>query len=232
MITRARLAIGLGTGRCGTNSLAALIALQDDAVGTHERLGPGVAWIGGEAAVDQVLDAMLAELAAGKQLALEVGFYYLPYVARIRARVPSARFVVLKRDRDATLESFLEKTRDKAHHWVPETLTTRRRRWNQCFPKYEPGTPKRAAILRYYDEYYAATDALERAEPEVFFTLRTEELGVVAAQRRMLDFLGVPTALQRTQEGLQTNRGEDVEVSALRPLRQWFERLFKGPTDD
>lgn len=232
MTTRTRLAIGLGTGRCGTNSLAHLIALQDGAIGTHERLGPGVAWIGGEAAVDQVLDAMLAELAAGKALALEVGFYYLPYVARIRARVPDARFVVLKRDRAATIESFMEKTRDKAHHWVPETITTRRKRWNHCFPKYEPGTPKRAAVGRYYDEYYAATDALERAEPGVFFTMRTEELGVVAAQRRLLDFLGVPKDLQRTQEGLQTNRGEDVEAGALRPLRQWFERLFRGSSDD
>src|SRR5690349_11769692 len=100
MKSRAHFAIGLGTGRCGTNSLAHLIALQADAVGTHERLGPGVAWVGGEAAVDEVLDAMLAELSAGKQLALEVGFYYLPYVARIRARVPDARFVVLKRDRE------------------------------------------------------------------------------------------------------------------------------------
>lgn len=232
MNTRAQLAIGLGTGRCGTNSLAHLIALQPDAVGTHERLGPGVAWIGGEAAVDEVLDAMLAELAGGKDLALEVGFYYLPYVARIRARVPDARFVVLKRDRAATIESFMEKTRDKAHHWVPETLTTRRKRWNQCFPKYEPGIPKRVAVGRYYDEYYAATDALERAEPAVFFTMRTEELGVVAAQRRLLEFLGVAPELQRTQEGLQTNRGEDVEVSALRPLRQWFESLFRDRTDD
>jgi hypothetical protein len=229
---RARLAIGLGTGRSGTNSLAHLIAMQPGAVGTHERLGPGVAWVGGEAAVDQVLNAMLAELAAGKELALEVGFYYLPYVARIRARVPDARFVVLKRDRNATIESFMAKTRDKAHHWVPETLTTRRKRWNQCFPKYEPGTPKRVAVGRYYDEYYAVTDALERAEPGVFFTLRTEELGVVATQRRLLDFLGVPRDEQRTEAGLQTNRGEDVGVSALRPLRQWIEGIFRRRDED
>jgi hypothetical protein len=215
-----------------TNSLAHLIALQPDAVGTLERLGPGVAWIGGEAAVDEVLDAMLAEMAAGKRVALEVGFYYLPYVARVRARVPGAKFIVLQRDRAATIESFMEKTRDKAHHWVPETAFTRRRRWNQCFPKYEPGTPKRAAVGRYYDEYYAATAALERAEPAVFMTVRTEQLGDEATQRRILDFLGVPAAAQRLSPGLKTNRGEDVASSPLRPLRRWFEGLFRSPNDD
>jgi len=217
-----RVMIGLGTGRCGTNSLAALIALQPGAVGTHERRGHRVAWVGGEDEVDRVLDALAAELAQGATLVGEVGLYYLPYVARIRARFPEARFVVLQRDRARTVESFMEKTADKSNHWAPTARFARHARWDECFPTYEAGLPKREAIGRYWDEYYATTDALERAEPAVFLTVRTEALGLVDTQRRILGFLGIPPERQVVSEGLATNRAEDVAPSLGKRLRRWW----------
>jgi hypothetical protein len=220
-----RVMIGLGTGRCGTNSLAALIALQPGALGTHERHGPAVAWTGGEAEVDRVLDELASDLAAGATLVGEIGLYYLPYVARIRARFPTARFVVLQRDRARTVESFMEKTADKSNHWAPTPRGARHARWDHCFPTYEAALSKREAIGRYWDEYYAATAALERAEPSVFLTVRTEELGEVATQRRILDFLGVPAAAQRISAGLATNRAEDVAPSLGKRLRRWWRGL-------
>ena len=222
MSAPARLMIGLGTGRCGTHSLAALVSLQPGAIGTHERRGAAVAWVGGEREVDAVLDELAADLAAGATLVGEIGLYYLPYVARIRARFPAARFVVLKRDRARTVESFMEKTADKSNHWAPTRRFARHARWDHCFPTYDAALPKREAIGRYWDEYYAATDALERAEPQAFLTVRTEELGAIATQRRILGFLGVPAEQQRVSEGLATNRAEDVSPSLGKRLRRWW----------
>jgi len=226
MSAPAKLMIGLGTGRSGTHSLAALIELQPGAIATHERHGAAVAWSGGEAEVDRVLDELAAELARGATLVGEIGLYYLPYVARIRARFPTARFVVLQRDRARTVESFMEKTADKSNHWAPTPAFARHARWDHCFPTYEATLPKREAIGRYWDEYYATTAALERAEPQAFLTVRTEELGLVATQRRILGFLGVPVELQVVSEGLATNRAEDVTPSLGKRLRRWWRGRF------
>jgi hypothetical protein len=220
--------IGLGTGRCGTHSLAALIAMQPGAIGTHERHGADIAWVGGEREVDRVLDELAADLAAGATLVGEIGLYYLPYVARIRARFPTARFVVLQRDRARTVESFMEKTADKSNHWAPTARFARHARWDHCFPTYDAALSKRDAIGRYWDEYYATTAALERAEPQAFLTVRTEELGTVATQRRILDFLGLPPAAQQVSAGLASNRAEDVAPSLGKRLRRWWRGRFGG----
>lgn len=222
MTTPTRVMFGLGTGRCGTNSLAALIALQPGAIGGHERRGPRIAWTGGEHEVDRVLDEITAELAGGATLVGEIGLYYLPYAVRIRARFPEVRFVVLQRDRASTIESFLEKTADKSNHWAPTRRFARHARWDHCFPTYQAVLPKAEAIGRYWDEYYAMTDALERAEPATFLTVRTEALGLPETQRRILDFLGVPRERQVLSEGLATNRAEDVTPSLGKRLRRWW----------
>ena len=175
MTAPTRVMFGLGTGRCGTNSLAALIALQPGAVGTHERRGHRVAWVGGEAEVDRVLDALAADLAQGATLVGEVGLYYLPYVAGIRARFPEARFIVLQRDRAATVASFLDKTADKSNHWAPTPRFARHARWSACFPTYEPGLDKAAAIGRYWDEATAPGQKAARDRGNTFIQISAQE---------------------------------------------------------
>lgn len=220
-----RVVFGLGTGRCGTATLAALIELQAGGCGGHERLGHRVAWQGGEREVDVVLRMLEDELASGVRLIGEVGFYYLPYLARIRARFPAARFIVLQRERAATIASFLDKTVDKANHWAPTPRFARHARWSRCFPTYPAGLDKAAAIGRYWDQYYAATATLERAEPEVFMTVGTERLGEIATQHAILDFLGLPRGDQMVDAGLQRNRTSDVRQSFGKRLRRWWRRL-------
>lgn len=232
MTAPTRVMFGLGTGRCGTNSLAALIALQPGAIGGHERRGHRVAWVGGEHEVDRVLDEVAADLAGGAALVGEIGLYYLPYAARIRARFPAVRFVVLQRDRAGTVASFLEKTADKSNHWAPTPRFARHARWNHCFPTYDAALPKAEAIGRYWDEYYAMTDALERADPARYFTVRTEELGLPTTQQRILDFLGVPRERQVLSEGLTTNRALDVTPSLGKRLRRWWRGLADGSGSD
>lgn len=220
-----RVMFGLGTGRCGTATLAALIQLQAGGSGGHERLGHRVAWSGGEREIDVVSRMLEDELAAGARLVGEVGFYYLPYLTRLRARFPAARFIVLQRERAATIASFLDKTVDKSNHWAPTPRFARHARWSRCFPTYPAGLDKAKAIGRYWDEYYAATATLERAEPRVFMTVGTERLGEVATQHAILEFLGRPAAERVVDAGLQRNRAGDVRQSFGKRLRRWWRRL-------
>lgn len=132
-----RLIFGLGSGRCGTTSLASLLNGMPGVVCFHESNAMGMAWSGAEHAVHSVLNDFEGVLAGGPRAvsvdlgayhALEgndplhrlktlervraigdVASYYLPYVELILDRAPRAVFPCLRRDRRETVESFVQK---------------------------------------------------------------------------------------------------------------------------
>lgn len=143
------LIFGLGSGRCGTTSLAALLNRQPDVCCFHELAPSVMAWEGAEATVGSLLrdfgaigeggprwvtadrvvperETGLARLGALEQVTAlgDVASYYLPYVAFILEQAPGARFPVLRRDRDETVRSFVRKLTDhggrvKRRWWEP-----------------------------------------------------------------------------------------------------------------
>ena len=66
----------------------------------------------------------------------------------------------------------------------------------------------------------------------MFLTVRTEDLPYVATQQRILDFLGVPRAVQRTRAGLLLNRAADKPFMLLRRLRYRVEGWFRAGMRD
>jgi hypothetical protein len=139
--------IGLGTGRCGTSSLAALLNGQPETTCFHELNPSSMAWTGAEATVgslmrdfsdilqggDRVVTAdmvspnrlaPLSRLASLERVSAigDVGSYYLPYVETMLARWPEIRFPCLQRDRSAVIESFVVKLCSDGpvprNHWV------------------------------------------------------------------------------------------------------------------
>lgn len=124
--------IGLGSGRCGTRSLAALLNAQPDTVCFHEVNPSCMAWTGTERTVLSMLEEFRAVLAGGpRQITVDlasrrraeqlprlrsleavrtigdVASYYLPY-APMLAEMPDVRLPVLRRDKAATAASFVE----------------------------------------------------------------------------------------------------------------------------
>ncbi|MBF9059572.1 hypothetical protein HKCCSP123_10305 [Rhodobacterales bacterium HKCCSP123] len=132
-----RLIFGLGSGRCGTTSLATLLNGIPGVVCFHESNAMGMAWSGAEHAVHSVLNDFQAVLAGGpRAVSVDLGAYrplegfdplhrlktlervraigdvaswYLPYVELILEREPNAVFPCLRRDRQETVESFVRK---------------------------------------------------------------------------------------------------------------------------
>ena len=138
-----RIVIGLGTGRCGTKSLAALLGLP------HEDGGP-LPW---EVDERRLIDRIEKWRSSDEPVVGDVGFYYLPYVELLREHA-ECRFICLKRHRRETIESYMRKTEGK-NHWMRHDGSRWKLDpvWDVAFPKYELG-PKAEAIGRLWDEYY------------------------------------------------------------------------------
>jgi hypothetical protein len=125
-----QLVIGLGTGRCGTVTLAQLLKAQPGCAGTfsHEQ-HPLLAWTqpseramlrAADGRVRQLLQRRLRSHAAASRdgadndaaptpLVGDVASFYLPYVETILSIEPGAKFVVLRRARAEVVASFLRK---------------------------------------------------------------------------------------------------------------------------
>jgi hypothetical protein len=204
------LVIGLGTGRCGTHTLAALLTMQPEAAVTHERFGTALHWQGSEHQVRALIAAWCAAPSAGglpasDQIYGDVHSAYLPYANLLLDTSREVRMVCLRRDRGATVASFLEKTKRKANHWAPTSRFARRARWSDCFPTYSADLPKPEAIARYWDEYYAEAERLAERRPQQIHVFPMEALNSEAGQREILDFIGIARASQQVDPGLRLN---------------------------
>lgn len=197
-----QLVIGLGTGRCGTQSLAVVLNYQNAARVTHERYG-AIAWQGDEERVATFV--RLCATAQGLDLAGDVAFYYLPYVEQILGLVPSAKFVCLKRDRKATVHSFVTRTRHKNHWTQHDGAKWRLDAWDRCFPKYPVGD-KAQAIGMYWDDYYCRAAALETAYPTAFRVFSMDVLNADEGQNALFDFLGISPRARRVILDVHENR--------------------------
>ena len=196
-----RIVIGLGSGRCGTVSLSRFLDCQLGTTVLHEgcqiyrgrrvRQLPRLPWAVSLPAFSTVLDSLAQAPAA---IAGDVASYYLPYMRNYLTESTSSRLriIVLQRQREATVQSFLVKTRGRNHwsrnpigRWRPDSA------WDPCFPKYsEMG--KAEAIGKYYDEYYATCEELAADFPEQLRIFAVQELNGLEGRQRILDFIGVP----------------------------------------
>jgi hypothetical protein len=235
------IVIGLGSGRSGTASLAKLLNAQRDALCFHEMNPSCVRFHGTPRPILNTIDEFQTIVDGGDpsmltvdlsrpvaaeaydalcrmervRLVGDIAFYYLSYVELIARHNPNVRFVCLKRDRQATIESWLRKS--TIGRWPSKRLADRLASlitrtpyhtahnpwmqhdgldwavddvWDKCFPKF-PGPTRTEAIAQYYDYYYAETDRLAALLPERFRLVHTDELSAPTMQRALLAFCGV-----------------------------------------
>ncbi|MCB1038849.1 MAG: hypothetical protein KDA94_04860 [Acidimicrobiales bacterium] len=173
-----RLVIGLGTGRCGTHSLADLLAAQPGTVAMHQP-APCLPWHVDFGWYRDVNDLIAAQ---GPAVVALVAWYYLPYVDLL-ARDHDVRFVCLQRDRASTVAS-IDRLTAQFDHWSNRSPShSANERWRSLFPSYDVDD-KVEALGRYYDEYYERARAHADAMPDRFSVFATTDLnddGGVAA---------------------------------------------------
>lgn len=228
--TQPQLVIGLGTGRCGTQSLAHLLNQQNAAKVDHERIEHLIRWQGSEQAVQTFLDEAMAQTEF--QLIGDVAFYYLPYVEAILARQPKVKFICLQRACTETVVSYLQKTEGRNHWMAHDGKSWQLSVWDDCYPKYAVSDKESALTLYWYDYYFTAT-RLQALYPQQFRIFPMTVLNSKAGQRTMLAFLGIPEAHMRFAVGIRVNttRAEQWQQlrTALLAKIHALARLVKAP---
>lgn len=163
--------VGLGTGRCGTHSLARLLSLQHGIEVGHER-HPPLDWEG-DAEPDRHIR---------RDNTADVGFYYLNYVEGLLRQYPDLKAVCMVRDRQSVVDSFI-RVRPRGTDWFSHG--GKPNQWDRCFPKYN--VPFSLAVAAYWTDYNAKAMLLAG---ERFRLFRTEKLNSESAVDELLEWLG------------------------------------------
>ncbi len=174
-----RLIFGVGTGRCGTNSLAKLLSKQPETTVTHEALYV-TPEVGGD--YDGALEALAKRTA---KFVGDVAPWHIWHVPRSVVE-QNARFICLKRPRAATVESWVRV--NNPHRWHQTEKGWEYGRLN-LLPRYD-GATLAEALGNYWDHYYRLAEQLAGEFPDGFQIWPTESLNDPAAVEAILRFVG------------------------------------------
>ncbi len=196
-----RVILGMGTGRCGSHTLAELLSRQPDTQVTHEQ-PPLLAW-----KPDPGRDVMAARLerlfrTRPQARVGDVASFYLPYVEAAIAREPQLRVICLERPREEVVASFCAWI-DVAHplptdHWSVEPARGWYHEpvWTRIFPQY-PTKSREEGLRRYWDEYHTrATGLMRRFPNHVRLFPMAATFNTEGGMREMLTFAGIPPEQQ------------------------------------
>lgn len=223
-IVQQQLVLGIGSGRCGTLSLARLLDAQPAAVVTHERR-PLMPWSSSDS--QSLVSERIASFRRNTaDIVGDVASYYLPYIEESIRQVPSIRIVALKRDCEEVVKSFCAWS-DLAHsaptdHWSeqPAAGYFHDPVWSTVFPKY-PVASREEGIRRYWKEYYETVDKLQRAYPENIRVFgMNETLNTQPGQRELLSFAGVPRESQVLNLDGSTHQVESLRHPPARSAKR------------
>lgn len=174
--------IGLGTGRCGTVSLTNLLSLQDSCVANHEYRMKNQARVWGNnfTALKEYIDNK------SEKFVCEVSFYNLPEVDRLIDRYNNVKFIIMKRDKQETIDSYMKKTIGRNHWQEHDGTRYRYCEWDSAYPKFN-GNDKADSIGMYWDMYYHLCDHIDQS---LCYTMNTNDLNDEAKCLDMLSFCG------------------------------------------
>lgn len=177
-----KLIIGLGTGRCGTMSLANLLNFQIDAHISHEMGGkPMLPW---KKKIPDFDHFMRVILGRKETYVGDIAFYLLPYWKELLKLNIETYFVVMKRDKEETVASYMTKTLRENPFMLHEGKEWNHYDWDKCYPKFDRQS-KQQAVAAYYDFYYEKCLTLPQNK---CFWLATNELNEPSKVLEMLNF--------------------------------------------
>lgn len=188
--------IGLGTGRCGTQTLSKL--LNDCAFRhcTHEK-DPQLPWVFSEEAYQQRKQEFLKGSSHH-----DVALHYLPYIERFIEDIDNIKIIGLIRDREGVVGSFIKKTaHDK--NWRTSIM----RAWVQFFGGSIDKLSKEQALRVYYDEYNKELKRLQKKYPDKIKIFKTSDLNT--KQQEIFNWAEIPEKDHRYKDNPRFNTIED-----------------------
>ena len=199
--------VGVGTGRCGTNSLVEIVNACDKTIATHEAYQ--MFWYETNKRVgDLIVD--MHESQNGGILRGEVSQACGPHVGSLRSSFKGLKVVCLHRDRESTVESFMNfgsnliRPHDKKK-WVDGTMGVGiRANAQRCFPLID-GIDARQAYGFYWDFY----EALMERITEPVMHMQVDELS--GDLDPLFDFLEIPECDRKYSEKRKFFTADEVD---------------------
>lgn len=213
---------GIGTGRCGSKSLAYLLNSQENVWASHE-FKPILPFEKDVEMLHKKLDYL--ERRSGKVKPYMFGdtaLYYLWYVEELIERYPDIRMPCLKRVKKEVVRSFYRKAHKRGisnpvqygviyrNFWQNDP-NAYRSDWDIAFPKFGGRPNLRRAISRYYDYYYSEVGKYVFRYPNNIRVFDMLDLNTEEGVNNILDFCGVES--KNCRVGLQVrHRWTEVKV--------------------
>jgi hypothetical protein len=197
--------LGVGTGRCGSTSLAAAFREADAALATHET-PPMIFW---QPQPEQVEFHMrrLALLSRYYRLVFDAAHWWLKLLPGFLERFPGGRVIGLHRDMESCVNSFLRikgVEPGSVNHWAPPDDTRwRKSSWDPCYPSFvapqefdgDPFMAKGTQIQWYVDSYNAELQELARRYPGRFLLIHTDTLDEPQVSQNLSAFAGTRVSI-------------------------------------
>lgn len=175
--------LGIGTGRCGTVSLATLLNSQPDSAVTHESVL--LPWeITAETC--EKAKSYIAGLSSGGVCG-DVSFSWVRYTPFLMQEFPDLKVVALSRDKEQVIDSYLKKV-GLMDHWHPSPKYPSS--FDGIYPSFV-GATKRDRLSMYCDLYKSLIDKLCFDFGDRICRMKMEDLNTVEGVGRLLAFLGV-----------------------------------------
>jgi len=192
---KTNLILGIGTGRCGTLWLHDFIKAYIPHI-TSESCKLGWYYDG---QFDLSIEPM--KTWSKTEIACDVGFLTLPHIEKL-SKYFNIKIIILKREKEATIKSFLNWTNIKHNYWINHKSDCfyERDGWDIYFPKFNDFEyrEKRDVISEYYDYYYDLCNKLENKYDLLW--IKTEDLDNLETQKDILMFLDIPiTEIKNTE---------------------------------
>tara|TARA_R110000851_G_scaffold25240_15_gene72954 strand:- start:450 stop:1130 length:681 start_codon:yes stop_codon:yes gene_type:complete len=223
-----KFVFGLGTGCCGTSSLAWLLNSQDGAFVGHE-LFPILPWSTSSEAQRFFADNKWEQLNHESHLydiVGDVGSYYLPYARFLMNNLSLSllspakneidfKFIILQRDKKEVVDAFIEKFKRQKNNPLQvsksgiQSCSAAAKIWDKSFPKYASDASLEECVGWYWEDYYAEANYLLNEYPEHFKLYNVKDLNNENKVLELLNFVGVenPKILLARK-----NKREDVSI--------------------
>lgn len=200
------LIIGVGTGRCGTYSLSALLAAQPNIMAHHEFLR--LLWKVSVPHFTVMMVKLFYDYVPRPRRIADVGLYFIQYVDLIRMVCPKTKFICMQRDPEEVYNSFIVRdvdtshwTHDSSEHWNPKWKGNYV--FRECYPHYD--LSREDALRQYIRDYHERSQKLQEKYPDDFRIFDIDDLNTEEGVISILDFAGVPREEMNALVGMRIN---------------------------
>jgi len=221
-----QLIISIGTGRCGSVSLSKFLSAQEYVSVLHEgrldshKIRKLIKWGNDEKNLFEWLEFLLS--LDGNKFVGDTGMYYLPYIEQIIEKYPQVKIIVMERDKEEVVKSYIKKTTGR-NHWFDHDGKEwdKDDKWDPCYPKYDISN-KEKALEKYWEDYKSQTDNLILKFPDKIKKWTIQSLNTLNGKNEILNFLNYNLDRNINQEFKHNTKLKSEKENFLNKIKKWF----------